>query len=54
MLCTYVTSALHTGNAQPMERSVGTAARSITSEKYAEAGEIQLSITQNRNQTNKM
>ena len=46
--------AIHQDNAWLMKRSVWTAARTITSEKFAEAEEIQLSITQNRNQTKAM
>ena len=37
--------AIHQDNALPMGRSAWTVARSITSERYAEAGEVQLSTT---------
>ena len=37
--------AIHQDNVWPMGRGVWTVARSITSEKYPEAGEVQLSIT---------
>ena len=36
---------IHPDNAQPMGRSVQAVARPVTSEKSAEAGEIQWSIT---------
>ena len=38
----------------PMERSLWSAARSTTSGRSVEAGEMELSITRNRNQTNTM
>ena len=37
--------AIHQDNTQPVARSVRTVVGSIISERYAEAGEVQLSIT---------